>query len=189
MIRWQTNESGAVRLLLMNGVTTVLTISDSTQNSGAFPWKVPATVAISGGYTLSLRSRVDTTITALSAGAFSIIGTTVSITSQPGTPQTFALDQNYPNPFNPSTVIRYALPGRASVVLEVFNTLGQQVATLVSETEEPGFHEVRFDGSGLASGLYFYRLAAHSASALPGTGAPAGGSGDFVQTKRLLLLR
>jgi len=173
----------------MNGVTTVLTISDSMQNSGAFPWKVPATVAISGGYTLSLRSRVDTTITALSAGAFSIIGTTVSITSQPGTPQTFALDQNYPNPFNPSTVIRYALPGRASVVLEVFNTLGQQVATLVSETEEPGFHEVRFDGSGLASGLYFYRLAAHSASALPGTGAPAGGSGDFVQTKRLLLLR
>ena len=106
-----------------------------------------------------------------------------------GSPVSYALSQNYPNPFNPSTVIRYALPGRASVVLEVFNTLGQQVATLASGTEEPGFHEVRFDASGLASGMYFYRLAAHTASVTTSAGAPAGGSGDFVQTRKLLLVR
>ena len=84
-----------------------------------------------------------------------------------------SLSQNYPNPFNPSTSIRYALSGRALVSLTVFNTLGQQVATLVNETEEAGYHSVRFDGRGLASGVYFYRLS----------------SGEYVATKRLLLIR
>jgi hypothetical protein len=88
-------------------------------------------------------------------------------------PQVFSLAQNYPNPFNPSTTIRYALPNRAHVTLTVFSTLGQQVATLVNENQEAGYHDVRFDGSGLASGVYFYRIQA----------------GDFVQTKRLLILR
>jgi ligand-binding sensor domain-containing protein len=88
-------------------------------------------------------------------------------------PLVFRLFQNYPNPFNPSTTIRYALPNRAHVTLTVFSTLGQQVATLVNENQEAGYHDVRFDGSGLASGVYFYRIQA----------------GDFVQTKRLLILR
>lgn len=89
------------------------------------------------------------------------------------TPNAFGLSQNYPNPFNPTTTIRYGLPSRSHVTLTVFNTLGQQVATLVNESEEAGYHDVRFDGSGLASGMYFYRLQA----------------GSFVQTKELLLLR
>ena len=85
----------------------------------------------------------------------------------------FGLEQNYPNPFNPTTTIRYTLPNRAHVLLTVFNTLGQSVATLVKETQDPGYHDVRFDGGGLASGVYFYRLRA----------------GDFVQTKRLVILK
>ncbi len=84
-----------------------------------------------------------------------------------------ALSQNYPNPFNPSTTIRYALSGRTHVTLTVFNTLGQQAATLVNETQEAGYHDVRFDGTGFASGVYFYRLKA----------------GDFIQSKKLLILR
>jgi hypothetical protein len=101
-------------------------------------------------------------------------GTLVSVntTVQPN-PMGFELSQNYPNPFNPSTTIRYALPQRARVALTVFNTLGQQVSTLVNGSEEAGYHDVRFDGGDLASGVYFYRLRA----------------GGYVASKRLLLIR
>ena len=96
-----------------------------------------------------------------------------SITDNPQTPAAFELQQNYPNPFNPSTTIRFALGRRAHVTLTVFNTLGQHVATLVDGSEEAGYHDVRFDGSGLSSGVYFYRLQA----------------GDFRQCRRLVILR
>jgi hypothetical protein len=88
-------------------------------------------------------------------------------------PKVYALEQNYPNPFNPSTTIEYALPSRSHVTLTVFNTLGQQVATLVEGEMEAGYHEAVFDASGLASGLYLYRLQA----------------GDFVQTRKFVLLK
>lgn len=96
-----------------------------------------------------------------------------SVAEEVRVPEQFSLSQNYPNPFNPSTTIRYALPSRAYVRLTVFNTLGQHVATLVNENQEAGYHDVRFDGSGLASGVYFYRIQA----------------GTYLDTKKLLLLR
>jgi len=86
---------------------------------------------------------------------------------------TYSLSQNYPNPFNPSTTIRYGLSQKSRVTLSVFNTLGQEVANLVNGENEAGFHETTFDASGLPSGVYFYRLRA----------------GDFVETKRLSLIR
>jgi hypothetical protein len=88
-------------------------------------------------------------------------------------PRSYSLDQNYPNPFNPSTTIRYGLPARSHVVLTVFNTLGQRVATLVEGEQEAGYHEAVLDASGLSSGVYFYRLQ----------------GGDFEQMKRLVLVR
>lgn len=91
----------------------------------------------------------------------------------PTFPGNISLSQNYPNPFNPATTIRYALPQRSNVTLSVYNTLGQWVATLVDGSEEAGYHEVRFDAGGLASGIYFYRLMA----------------GDYVATKKLVVLR
>jgi tetratricopeptide (TPR) repeat protein len=88
-------------------------------------------------------------------------------------PAAFELEPNYPNPCNPTTNIRYGLPHNAFVSLVVFNTLGQQVSTLVNDTQDAGYHEVRFDGSNLSSGVYFYRLHA----------------GAFVEAKKLVLVR
>jgi hypothetical protein len=88
-------------------------------------------------------------------------------------PTEYTLDQNYPNPFNPATTIRYALPRRSTVYLAVFSTLGQQVSILQNGDQDAGYHEVRFDGSHLPSGVYFYRMQA----------------GSFTETKKFLLVR
>jgi len=88
-------------------------------------------------------------------------------------PIVITLAQNYPNPFNPSTIIRYGLPSRSRVTLTVYSTLGQRVAVLQDREQEAGYHEVRFDAPGLASGVYLYRLQA----------------GDFTETKKLQLVR
>jgi hypothetical protein len=82
------------------------------------------------------------------------------------------LYQNYPNPFNPSTTIKYELPKPSVVRLNVYDMLGREVSVLVNERREAGVYEVKFDGSTLASGVYFYRLQA----------------GNFVQTHKLSLL-
>ena len=89
------------------------------------------------------------------------------------TPREPTLEQNFPNPFNPTTTIRYSLPGRSHATLVVWNTLGQKVATLVDGLEEIGYHEVTFDATGLASGVYFYRLQA----------------GATVLSRKLILMR
>jgi hypothetical protein len=76
----------------------------------------------------------------------------------PSIPKDFVLEQNYPNPFNPSTKISFGLPQRSSVVLKVFNTLGQEVAELVDGSLEAGTHSFNFDASKLTSGIYIYSL-------------------------------
>jgi len=88
-------------------------------------------------------------------------------------PNQFFLQQNYTNPFNPSTTIKFELPKSTEVRLSVFDMLGREVSVLVNDRRDAGFHEVKFDGSHLGSGVYFYRL--HT--------------GYFTQTKRLLLLK
>jgi hypothetical protein len=89
----------------------------------------------------------------------------------------FALEQNYPNPFNPVTSIPYQLKERAKVTLDIYNTLGQKVATVVDAVQERGNYAVNFNAASLASGMYFYRLTAQGASQ------------TFVQTRKMMLLK
>ncbi len=85
----------------------------------------------------------------------------------------FTLEQNYPNPFNPSTTIKFTLPVNIRVKINVYNSLGQLVETLLDKEMESGYHEVNFDASRLASGVYLYQLQA----------------GHFVETKKMILLK
>ena len=83
---------------------------------------------------------------------------TAGVSAAEATLRRFALHQNYPNPFNPTTVIAYEVPAAGRVTLNVFNLLGQNVATLVNEYQPAGAHEARFDAAGLSSGVYIYRI-------------------------------
>lgn len=75
-------------------------------------------------------------------------------------PDSYKLNQNYPNPFNPATQIDFSIPQNEHVSLEVYNMMGQKVATLVNQSMQAGEHTAAFDASGLASGVYLYRLSA-----------------------------
>ena len=89
------------------------------------------------------------------------------------TPQRFLIHQNFPNPFNPSTNIYYELPKRTEVQITIYDLLGRKVTTLVSETQEAGYKSVSWDATNVSSGMYFYQIRA----------------GDFVETKKMVLLR
>lgn len=88
-------------------------------------------------------------------------------------PQQVMLSQNYPNPFNPATVVSYELSAVDDVRLVVYDLLGREVTVLVNERKPAGSYTVRFDGSGRASGVYFYRLTA----------------GSFAQTRKMILVK
>ena len=90
-----------------------------------------------------------------------------------GIPESFELFNNYPNPFNPSTTIYYAIPEPGFVELKVFDVLGNEMISLVSELKDAGYHNIQFDATGYQSGIYFYRLE----------------SGGFVETKKMALLK
>jgi hypothetical protein len=92
-------------------------------------------------------------------------------------PKTYNLEQNYPNPFNPTTQINYQLPESQMVTLEIYNSLGEKIRTLVNESQNAGYHSVQWNGlnnSGrtVASGMYLYRITA----------------GKYISVKKMLLL-
>ena len=88
-------------------------------------------------------------------------------------PNNFQLSQNYPNPFNPSTKIKYSIPRTANVVIKVFDILGKEIETLVNEEKTAGTYELTWTIANQPSGVYFYRIQA----------------GDFIQTKKMILLK
>jgi len=112
--------------------------------------------------------------------AFGIFGTILKyngvvsgVYSENNTVYDFKLFQNYPNPFNPVTIIRFRIKDSRYVTLKVYDVLGKEIETLVNEKKSPGTYEVTFDGSTLASGIYFYRMDA----------------GNFIETKKMLIIK
>ncbi len=96
-------------------------------------------------------------------------------------PKDFTLYQNYPNPFNPTTTIKFALPVDSKVKINIYNSLGQLVETLVDKEMESGYHEIDFDASRLASGVYLYQLQA---------GDPSTSSRQsFILVKKMILIK
>ncbi|MFZ4591599.1 MAG: T9SS type A sorting domain-containing protein, partial [Ignavibacteria bacterium] len=100
-------------------------------------------------------------------------GTITGINNNQTTPDKFELSQNYPNPFNPTTNIHYSVPKSGMVKLVVFDALGREIQTLVNESQQAGTYEASFSGSNYPSGVYFYKITA----------------GDFIETKRMLLVK
>ena len=102
-----------------------------------------------------------------------INNSTVTGIDEDGVPTEFGLSQNYPNPFNPTTTISYRVPESSNVTLKVYDMLGREVATLVNENKSAGYYTINLNASNLASGMYIYSMTA----------------GEFVQTKKMVLLK
>ncbi len=97
----------------------------------------------------------------------------LGINSNQTIPKQFELKQNFPNPFNPSTTINYSVPEKSLVRITIFDISGKEVRTIVNAEHHSGNYSVRFDGSGLASGTYFYKIQA----------------GSFIETKKMMLIK
>lgn len=126
-------------------------------------------VFVSRGRYVSLQG----TSPSVSRGSTPNATTTGMLQSVNTLPSEFSVSKNYPNPFNPTTVIKYQLPKDSYVTLRLYDILGREVGVLVDGMKEAGYHEVSFDASRLASGMYLYSLKA----------------GDFTSVRKLVLLR
>lgn len=123
--------------------------TDKTVSSGIYTYRLKQ-IDANGGYFYSKEVEVDL-----------------------GVPTAFTLAQNYPNPFNPTTVISYQVPTQSAVQIDVFNSIGEIVGTLVNEVKEAGYYDVEFNAASLTSGIYFYKIQA----------------GNFISVKKMMLLK
>ncbi|GAB4368704.1 MAG: hypothetical protein Kow0042_09990 [Calditrichia bacterium] len=164
-IRWisevPAGDSSRVHLDLYQGDTTnyLFTIADSLPNNGHFQWQIPLTISQSGPF--FIRYEVSThsqSVHSFTPGGF-FIGMVVDINkSQEVLADQVALLQNYPNPFNSQTKISFYLSKHQFISLQIFDIRGRIVKKLLNQPLSAGFHEIRFDAAGLASGVYYYQL-------------------------------
>ncbi len=162
LLQWMKSSPLVTRYWVQVGVDSAFTFSIVDSN-------VTDTTSIRAG--LTQHQTYYWRVRGLNAGGWgpysatwSFIVGPVSVPQDRPMPTTYALQQNYPNPFNPATQIEFALPKQDYVRLEVYNLLGERVATLVDGTMTAGYHTVRFDASRLASGIYIYRMASGESS-------------------------
>ena len=144
---------------------------DAVTYDDAAPWPVSPD---GQGYTLELTDPASDNSLAKNWRASKNIGGTpgkensvfTAIEKYNSRPLSFRLNQNYPNPFNPTTIIRYQLLKNSRVELNVYNLLGQKIRTLIQKQQSAGMHQVSFDASGLAGGIYFYSIKADGLTAI-----------------------
>jgi len=111
----------------------------------------------------------DSSITSLQV----VLDVITGVEEENSLPTVYSLYNNYPNPFNPSTTINYDLPKQSNVTLKIYNIVGEEIATLINQEQNAGRYQVQWNAAQLASGIYFYQLK----------------SGDFVSTKKMILLK
>jgi len=90
-----------------------------------------------------------------------------------GIPKEYSLSQNYPNPFNPTTNIKFALPKPGLTKLIIYDLIGREIEVPINKELEAGYHQINIDATNLPTGVYFYRIQ----------------SGDFIQTKKMILIK
>jgi hypothetical protein len=149
--------------ILTTGVLVDTDTSSNAEFRGAFPtqgWPAGAT-------------SIQLTVGSSSNTYWFELGTVSAVPIPLPVPETFRLFQNYPNPFNPTTTIEYSVPSNQYVSLRIYDVLGRELSTLVSESKSAGTYTVVWDARGYASGVYFYRIVA----------------GSFIDTKKLVLMR
>tara|TARA_R110000868_G_scaffold378658_3_gene644169 strand:+ start:22691 stop:23539 length:849 start_codon:yes stop_codon:yes gene_type:complete len=151
--------NGGEQVRLYNSSETLI---DQVEYDDESPWP---TEPDGNGSTLELKSPTLDNSLASSWGASVGFGTpgfansvSVSNEDENSSRTTFKLDQNYPNPFNPSTSISYSISKPGNAKLEVFDLLGQKVATLINQVHSVGQYNVDFDATNLTSGIYIYRI-------------------------------
>ncbi len=159
-----------IKLSTDGGITYPTTLAANTPNDGS------ETVMLPQDSTNTARIKIEAAgniFFDISNTNFSIV-TVTGISNQGAEPLKFGLAQNFPNPFNPSTMISFVIPQKAKVTLNVYDISGRLAARLINnETRTEGRYYHEFDGTGLASGMYFYKLSA----------------GEYTETRKMILIK
>jgi hypothetical protein len=164
----RTGKSGQV-LLGYSSLTGRLHV---TWNPGDFQGSLYARVP--GGSVVQLRPGEPVVLSLSSSGTLEIITNSLS-----AIPASYSLSAGYPNPFNPESRFEFGLPATSVVRLVLFDLLGREVSVLSEGVMEPGVYRQRIEGSGLSSGVYFYRM----------TATPVSGGSAFTAVRRIVLLK
>lgn len=173
IIQWKTYKIANVKLeySIDNG-TSWQVISQSVPSSVSYYyWIIPNSP--SEFCSVKISDADDVEVYSTNQNYFAIRDANTGVEGEDSKPVTYDLLQNYPNPFNPETIIKYQIPERNYVSLKIYNLLGQEIKTLVSEDKPAGHYEVLFNGANLPSGIYIYAIRA----------------GNYSSVKKLMLVK
>jgi|WetSurMetagenome_2_1015567.scaffolds.fasta_scaffold15167_2 hypothetical protein len=154
-----------------NGSTWIVVVASVPAVAGSYNWTIPNTPSTQ--CLVRISETINPSVNDVSDNTFTIEEAVSVGDLHSGIPKDYELFQNYPNPFNPSTKIEFAIPSPGQVTIEIFNQLGEQVATILNSYLSVGYYEIEFDARNLPSGLYFYRIF----------------SNKFVSVKKMILLK